>query len=120
MNQFKHFAPNPGELVIHQERGLPDTLDVEPWYADNEICLQALTFSVPGSEWNEFQTSQLYRDIVEYVEKCRKEHPEIPRTHIENCELVCKEENFPYFGSSKNSGVGEWLFFRVRRLFRKK
>lgn len=72
----QYFAPNPGELEINADYGKADKLDVVPWYADNEICLRAITFSVPASEWNEFQNTQLFRDIVQYVENCRKKHQE--------------------------------------------
>lgn len=40
---------------------------VTPWYADNEMYCQEVTFSVPASEWSKFETSPLYREITELV-----------------------------------------------------
>lgn len=42
-------------------------LEVDPWYADNEIYLVEISFSVAGNEWSEFQKSQLFRDLKAYV-----------------------------------------------------
>ena len=53
------FAENPGKL------------DVIPWYEDNEIFLQEVRFSVPASEWNEFQESKLFQDIERYVDSLK-------------------------------------------------
>lgn len=49
------FASNPGKI------------EVLPWYADNEIYLQEVRFSVPASEWNEFLKSDLFRELEAYV-----------------------------------------------------
>ena len=41
-------------------------LEVIKFYADNEIYLVEISFSVSGGEWNEFQKSQLFRDLMAY------------------------------------------------------
>ena len=51
-----YFASNPGNI------------EVVPWYANNEICLQEVRFSVPASKWNEFLKSDLFRELEEYVD----------------------------------------------------
>ena len=58
----------------------PGELEISPLYADNEIVLQEVCFSVWYDEWSEFEKSQLFRDIVSYVENCRRE---IPERHID-------------------------------------
>ena len=40
---------------------------VIPYYADNEICLQEVRLYVPASEWTEFENSQLFHDLEEYM-----------------------------------------------------
>ena len=49
------FAPDSGKL------------EIIPWYADNEICLQEVRFSISADEWSEFQKSVLFRELVEYL-----------------------------------------------------
>lgn len=53
------FAENPGKL------------EVVPWYANNEIFLQEIKFSVPASEWNEFRESDLFRELEKYVDNLK-------------------------------------------------
>lgn len=55
----KYFAENPGKI------------EVLPWYANNEICLREVRFSVPASEWNEFLKSDLFRQLEEYVDSLK-------------------------------------------------
>lgn len=54
-----YFASNPGKL------------DILPWYANNEIYLREVRFSVPDSEWNEFLKSDLFRQLEEYVDSLK-------------------------------------------------
>ena len=72
----KYFAPNPGELEINADYGKVDKLDVVQWHEDNEIWLRPITFSVLSYERDEFQITQSFRDIVQYVENCRKKRQE--------------------------------------------
>lgn len=51
-----YFAENPGKI------------EVVSWYANNEICLQEVRFSVPISEWNKFLNSKLYRELELYID----------------------------------------------------
>lgn len=51
-----YFALNPGNI------------EVVPWYANNEICLQEVRFSVPASKWNEFLKSDLFQELEKYVD----------------------------------------------------
>ncbi len=37
------------------------------WYADNKLHSADVSFGVPGSEWDKFEASDLYRDLVAYV-----------------------------------------------------
>lgn len=72
----RFFAPNFGEL------------EVTPFSADNEIYCQEIRFSVPYDQWNEFQKSQTFLGIVEYVDGLKAQykispHPE-PEREQEN------------------------------------
>ena len=48
--------------------GDPGDIMIIPYYADNEICLQELRFYIPATEWTEFEKSQLFHDLEEYME----------------------------------------------------
>lgn len=97
-----YFAPNPGKL------------EITPSYADNELYLQELKFSVPASEWSEFQKSQLFRSIVEYV-NCTC--PQTPDMHTENCEpeYILEIEDLNGSSSQKENFLSFWAL--IRKLF---
>ena len=97
------FAPNPGGL------------EVTPWYADNEMCLQEVRFSISADEWSEFQKSALFRELVEYLDSQR-----IPDKHIDNRERVCKPENLELNENSNFQDNRESLLKQVRRLSRQR
>ncbi len=52
----RFFAPKFGEL------------EITPFYSDNAIYCQEIRFSVPYDQWSEFQRSQTFRGIAEYVD----------------------------------------------------
>ena len=94
----KYFAENPG------------TLEVVPWYADNEICLQEVRFSVPADEWSEFQESDLFQELVEYVHSL-----ETPDTHTCIHEPEYTQENAEIPQNSFCQEFHESFWARVRR-----
>lgn len=51
--------------------GDPGDIMIIPYYADNEICLQEVRFYVPASEWTEFENSQLFHDLEEYMARLK-------------------------------------------------
>lgn len=97
------FAPDPGKL------------EIIPWYADNEICLQEVRFSISADEWSEFQKSVLFRELVEYLDSRR-----IPDKHIDSYEQVCKLENLELNENSSFRDNRESLLKQVRRLSRRR
>lgn len=90
----------------------PGELEISPLYADNEIVLQEVCFSVWYDEWSEFEKSQLFRDIVSYVENCRRE---IPERHIDSREQECTVEIATLPENSKCRGCSGSLSEIVRR-----
>lgn len=62
-------------------------LDILTWYANNEIYLQEVRFSVPASEWSEFLKSDLFRQLEEYVDSLK-----IPDMHTDIHEQEYIEE----------------------------
>lgn len=96
------FAPNPGEL------------EITPWYADNEIFLQELKFSVPASEWSEFQSSQLFSEIKAFVSGIEKQ---IPNTHIGNHVPVRREGNVELIENSSQPDRSLSFLALIRKLF---
>lgn len=42
-------------------------IDVTPYYADNVLYLKEVRFGIPGGKWSEFERSQVYRQLVDYV-----------------------------------------------------
>lgn len=42
-------------------------IDVTSYYADNVLYLQEVRFGIPGGKWPEFERSQVYRQLVDYV-----------------------------------------------------
>ena len=97
-----YFSTNPGKL------------EITPSYADNELYLQELKFSVPASEWSEFQKSQLYRSLVEYVNGVC---PQIQDMRTENCapEYILEIEDLNGSSSRKASFLS--LLALIRKLF---
>lgn len=49
----------------------PGVISVVPWYADNETVLQEVRFSVPADEWTEFEASDLFQALENYVESLK-------------------------------------------------
>lgn len=43
-------------------------IQVTSWYADNVNDIQEVRFSVPASAWSEFEASDVYRNLVQYLE----------------------------------------------------
>ncbi len=74
------------------------SLEVTPVYVDNEIFCREIRFSVPASEWCEFEKSQLYLDLKDFVEECIK-------------------GNVVLSGSSTPQRHLEWLWEQVRKRF---
>ena len=75
------------------------------WYADGEISVGEINFSVPASKWNEFLKSDLFRELEEYVDSL-----EIQDTHTHGHERKRKEE---IEGNVKKNGkifsaITEW------------
>lgn len=62
-------------------------IQVTSWYADNVNDIQEVRFSVPASEWSKFEASDVYRNLVQYLESLR-----IQDTSTGSHEQECKEE----------------------------
>ena len=58
-------------------------------YADNTPYVKELWFFVKGSEWSEFESSRLFRELAAYAELL---HREKERMHTALHEQECKEE----------------------------
>lgn len=75
------FFPNPyGEI------------EVTAYYADNQMYCREVRFSVPAEVWSEFEGSELYRELKQYLAEVQKKIPDsnrLPR------ELPAREENLP-------------------------
>ena len=97
------FAENPGNL------------EIVPWYADNEIYLQEVRFSVPASEWNEFQESDLFQELVRYVDSIRTQD-----THTDIHEAQYIEESEASLQNQVNLVCRESVWVRVRNLFHRR
>lgn len=95
-----YFAENPGKI------------EVVPWYANNEICLQEVRFSVPISEWNKFLNSKLYRELELYIDglKIQDMHTDIRVQEYTKGISESKQ-------SQKNQDFHESFLVRVRRWF---
>lgn len=92
-------------------------IHTDPWYADSEIYCLSVSFSVPYDEWNEFQNSQLYRDINQYVKDCEKR----TRDKIEQQnEQICTEEIEALPENQTFPVLRESVWARIGRIFRKK
>ena len=63
------FPPPAGELEINE------------LYADNEIYCREVRFSVPAEKWCEFEKSQLFADVTDYVRSLQT-----PDTQQQSCE----------------------------------
>ena len=98
-----YFAENPGKI------------EVLPWYANNEICLQEVRFSVPASRWNEFLESDLLRQLEEYVDSF-----ETQDTHTCNHEQEYTVENEQRTQNSVSRERHESFWVRVRTWFHRK
>ena len=62
------FFPNPyGEI------------EVTAYYADNQIYCQEVRFSVPVEAWSEFEGSELYRELKQYLSEMQKKIPDSSR-----------------------------------------
>ena len=92
-------------------------IHTEPWYADSEIYCLSVSFSVPYDEWNEFQNSQLYRDINQYVTECEKKIRDKPEQQNEQIYI---EETAALPGNQTVPVLRESVWARVGSLFRKK
>lgn len=92
-----YFAENPGKI------------EVVPWYANNEIFLQEVRFSVPASEWNKFLNSDLYRELESYVDSLGTQD-----THTDNHERGCTAEIEPTWRNSNAPVFRESFSVRVR------
>ena len=47
-------------------------MEVTPWYANNETFSLEIHFSVPASEWNEFQSSSLFQELNAKIRSFRR------------------------------------------------
>lgn len=97
------FAENPGKI------------EIVPWYADNEIYLQEVRFSVPASEWNEFQESDLFQELVRYVDSLQTQD-----THIDIHEPRYIAEIEASLQNRTSLACRESAWVRVRNLFRRR
>ena len=68
----RFFAPNFGEL------------EITPFSADNEVYCQEVRFSVPYDQWSEFQKSQTFQGIVEYVDGLKTQYKISPHPEPEH------------------------------------
>lgn len=85
------FSPETGGIAYSFSRREP-FCDVVEWYANNEIDVLELQFSVPVCEWKEFQESDLFHSIIQYVESLKEKYQRTPNSSNCNCEGQCKEE----------------------------
>ena len=89
----------------------PGELEVTFWHADNKIVSAEVQFSVPASEWTEFQKLPCYQELKAQLENYRRR---IPDTHIDSHGQECKLEIQPCGGSS-NSPVSHKSFWEIVR-----
>ncbi len=90
------------------------SLEVTPVYVDNEIFCREIRFSVPASEWCEFEKSQLYLDLKDFVETG---HQQTPDMRTDNHVQECIKGNVVLSGSSTPQRHLEWLWEQVRKRF---
>lgn len=88
---------------------------VLPYYANNEICLQEVRFSVPYDEWNEFENSQLFRDLVQYEKDLERR---IQDMRTERREQECRLENPALIETQTRQPSHESFFARFRNKLR--
>ena len=93
----------------------PGKPEIVPWYADNEIYLQEVKFSVPASEWNEFQESDLFQELVRYVDSRQTQD-----THIDIHEPRYIAEIEASLQNRTSLVCHESVWVRVRNLFRRR
>lgn len=79
------FFPNPyGEI------------EVTAYYADNQMYCQEVRFSVPVEAWSEFEGSELYRELKQYLSEMQKKIPDSNRLPHElpaqEESLLCKQQ----------------------------
>ena len=82
-------------------------------YADNTPYAKELRFFVKGSEWSEFESSRLFRELAAYAELL---HREKERMYTALHEQECKEET----QQSSAPGLRAWfrlLWARASKLF---
>lgn len=91
-------------------------LEFDFWYADNEIHSLELRFSVPASEWNEFQGQPFFRELIARLESFR---PEIPDTASDTREPECTEETAQCDGNTSSRAFQESFWGKARRWFQK-
>lgn len=60
-----------GEISVYSGR-YEESIRFCTYYADNAMAAREVSFSVPAEEWNEFENSQLFRDLARYCEDVRQ------------------------------------------------
>ena len=56
------------------------TLEINSFYADNEMYCQEVRFSVPAGEWSEFERSPMYQQLMTDVQKLQTRYMQSPQT----------------------------------------
>ena len=96
----RFFAPDFGDF------------EITPFYSDNEIYCREVRFSVPIEKWSEFESSPMYRELVEYIHSQRPRYKEVPRH-----EDAPEQETERMILRSMSRAPRESFWARVRRLF---
>lgn len=88
------------------------TIEVTPFYSDNEIYCQEVRFAVPIEKWSEFETSPMYQQLKEFVRA-----QEIPGRPARHHEAVPEQESEALLLRSMIQDRPESFWVRVRRRF---
>lgn len=89
-------------------------IEVTVFYADNKPYCREVRFSIPNDRWIEFETSQTYRQLVDYVRTLQTQ-----RTQTQHHEVEPGAESERLLHHSMRSDRRESFLARVRNRFRK-
>ncbi len=87
-------------------------LEITPFYADNEIYCQEVRFSVPADQWSEFEMSQTYQQLVDYVHSLQNLD-----IHTEPTALGRTAESAGFAHNPNHQAYREPFWVRVRKAF---
>lgn len=99
----RFFAPDFGEL------------EITPFYSDNEVYCQEVRFSIPASEWSEFEKSPSFLELKQRIEASKTQD-----IRIQYREAAREQENDWSLLRSMTLDSRESFWAAVRRWFREK